>query len=468
MTTPEEIDLLIKAPTESPRLEFKEAKNQFDTTRLFKYCVALANEGGGYLILGVTDKAPRRVIGTEAFPNPLDIADKIFQRVGFYVTVEEIAHPEGRLVVFRCPSRPRGTVYSLDGSYWMRSGESLVPMPEDRLRAIFAEGAPDWLEDYCPETLSSHKLLNLLDLRGFFELLQLPFPQREEAILDRLVHERLIVKVEQGYKITRLAALLLAYRLSDFPDLERKAPRVIVYEGINKLRTLHDQSFTRGIAVGFPDFNKEVLGRIPNEEVIENSLRTTIRWVPSECLRELLANAIIHQDFQIRGTSVMVEIFANRIEISNPGTPIITTERFIDGYQSRNERLADLMRRMRICEEKGSGIDRVINEVEHSLLPPPEFTAAHHRTSVILFSPKAFEEMDRADKLRACYQHCCLRYVSREYMTNQSLRERFKLPEQKSSTVSQLINLAISEGLIRPDQEVGSSRKYARYVPSWA
>lgn len=147
---------------------------------------------------------------------------------------------------------------------------------------------------------------------------------------------------------------------------------------------------------------------------------------------------------------------------------MVPVERFIDGYQSRNERLADLMRRMGICEEKSSGIDKVIHAVELYQLPAPDFRVAHRRTVVTLFGPKDFEDMDRDDRIRACYQHCVLKWVMSERMTNQSLRERFHLPESKSAIASQIIAAAMEVNVIKPDEKVGASRKFARYLPFWA
>jgi predicted HTH transcriptional regulator len=210
------------------------------------------------------------------------------------------------------------------------------------------------------------------------------------------------------------------------------------------------------------------MGQLPQNEVIENALRREVKLLPDDSIRELIANALIHQDLGIGGASPMIEIYANRVEISNPGDPIVPVERFIDGYQSRNERLADLMRRMSICEEKSSGIDRVVHSAEMYQLPAPDFRAAHRRTVVTVFGPKPFEEMDREDRVRACYQHCALKWVFSLRMTNQSLRERFGLPETKAAITSQIISATIDAELIKPDEAVGGSRKYARYVPFWA
>lgn len=467
-TTPEQVDLWRGSPSEHQRLEFKEAKQQFDGRRLNEYCVALANEGGGILLMGVADAPPRPVVGTQAFPDLVATTQRVFEAVGFRVDIDEVAHPDGRVLVFRIPSRPRGTAYHLEGRYLMRSGEALVPMTEDQLRRIFSEGQPDWLEEPSRSGLDAQTVIELLDTQTFFELLTLPYPTDQRGVLERLQQERLIDESGGSFSVRRLGALLLARRLGDFPDVARKAPRVVVYEGTSKLNTRLDQTGGRGYAVGFQGLVRFVMTQLPQNEVIEDALRKEVKLVSEEVIRELLANALIHQDFQLGGASVMIEIYTNRVEISNPGEPIVPVERFIDGYQSRNERLADLMRRLHICEEKSSGIDRVVRAAELFQLPAPEFRAGHRRTEVVIHGPRPFDEMDRNDRVRACYQHAALRWVMAERMTNQSLRERFGLPDSKAAIVSQVIAAATEAGLIKADESVGGSRKYARYLPFWA
>lgn len=467
-TTPEQIDLWRKTPSEFQRLEFKEAKNQFDNRKLYEYCVALANEGGGRLLLGIADKPPRPVVGTQAFKDPVAMAEKMFQALGFRVDIEEVAHPDGRVLVFHIPPRPRGTAYHLDGKYLMRSGAALVPMSEDQLRRIFAEGEPDWLEEHSKQGLDAQQVIELLDVQTYFELLKLPYPTDRAGVIDRLTRERLIDEQHGRYAIRRLGALLLAKKLEDFPDLARKAPRVVAYTGTSKLETRLDQTKTKGYAVGFQELVQFVMNQLPQNEMIEDALRKETKLVPEVEIRELVANALIHQDLTMGGASVMVEIYSNRVEISNPGEPIVPVERFIDGYQSRNERLADLMRRFHICEEKSSGIDRVVGAAEAYQLPAPDFRAGYRRTIVTIFGPKPFEEMDRQDRTRACYQHCCLRYVMGEKMSNQSLRERFKLSEERAESASRIIREAIDAGLVKLDNPETASKRYARYVPFWA
>ncbi len=467
-TTPAQIDSWMQSRSEHQRLEFKEAKAQYDNTKLFRYCVALANEGGGILLLGVTDKPPRRVVGSAAFNDPVAMAEIVFRGVGFRVDIEEVIHADGRVVVFHIPARPRGTAYHLNGAYLMRSGEELVPMSEDRLRTIFAEGRPDWLEEPARTGLTPQEVIDLLDTQTYFALLQRSYPTTQQAVLEHLRAERLIDFGDSTYSVRRMGALLLARRLTDFTDVSRKAVRVVVYTGNSKLKTKLDQTWESGYAVGFQPLVAFVMSQLPQNEVVEEAIRTKVKLVPEIVIRELVANSLIHQDFTLTGASVMTEVYANRVEISNPGEPIVPVERFIDGYQSRNERLADLMRRMRICEEKSSGIDQVITAAETFQLPAPDFVVGHRRTSAVIMGHKSFQDMDRDARIRACYQHCVLRWVLREPMTNQSLRARFHLTDTKSPTVSQIIAATVEAGKIKADADTGKSKRLARYLPHWA
>lgn len=468
-TTFEQIDIWRATASEHERLEFKEAKKQFDTKKLFKYCVAIANEGGGHLLLGIADTPPRLVIGTSAFGNLTGMTRKIFEAVGFRVNIEEVKHPDGRVLVFHVPSRPRGTAYHFKGAYLMRSGDSLVPMSEDKLRTIFAEGGSDWLEQPAVENKEASEVIRLLDTQTFFDLLGLSYPNNRENVLEELVRERLIEKTGRGYTILRLSAILLGKNLTDFPsNLARKAPRVVVYSGTSKTEAKQDQLGTKGYAAGFQGLVEFVMGHLPQNEAVENTLRREIKLVPEITIRELIANALVHQDFTVAGMSVMIEIYSDRVEISNPGEPIVPVERFIDGYQSRNERLTDFMRRFSICEERSSGIDQVIKAVEEYQLPAPDFRSNLQRTEVVLFGHTPFNKMNLDARVRACYQHCALQWVSKEPITNRSLRERFRLPESKSEAISRTIRDTIEAGKIKPFEPEKKSLRYRSYVPFWA
>ncbi len=131
-------------------------------------------------------------------------AQKLFGTLGFRVDIEEVQHPNGRVVVFDIPSRLKGTAYHLDGAYLMRSGEALVPMSEDQLRRIFAEGKPDWNEEHTKTGLGQQEIIELLDTQTFFELLKLPYPTDRGGVIERLERERLIDKINDLYSIRRM------------------------------------------------------------------------------------------------------------------------------------------------------------------------------------------------------------------------------------------------------------------------
>jgi ATP-dependent DNA helicase RecG len=174
----------------------------------------------------------------------------------------------------------------------------------------------------------------------------------------------------------------------------------VIYEGINKLQTRDDKTDNRGYAVGFEGLVDFVHSAAPQNRFIEEVVEE-VKMFPEQALRELIANALVHQDFLATGTSVMIEMYSDRIEISNPGIPPIKVERFIDEYRSRNEQLADLMQRFGICEEKGSGIDKVVSAAEMFQPPAPDFRVGETRTTAVLFAHQDFDDMSKSDRIRA-------------------------------------------------------------------
>ena len=188
----------------------------------------------------------------------------------------------------------------------------------------------------------------------------------------------------------------------------------------------HRKDFSLGYASGFRGLNDHVNALVPSPEDIDAAIRKENPLLPRIAIRELLANALIHQDMTMTGTGPTVELFRNRMEVVNPGAPLVEPARLIDSpLRSRNEALASLMRRMGLCEEQGTGIDKTIEAVEQAQLPPPEFRAEAGATRATLFGPRRFADMTTEERLRACYQHAVLRYLSGNRMKNSTLRERF-------------------------------------------
>ncbi len=319
------------------------------------------------------------------------------------------------------------------------------------------------------ENVTADEILKLLDYPAYFDLLSLPLPEGRDGILAVLAADEIISAGKGGkWNVSNLGAVLFAKRLADFRPLRRKAMRVILYKGESRVVTVREQEGTKGYASGFEGLIGFVTNLLPSNEVIGQALRKEVPMFPELAIRELVANAIIHQDFHVTGTAPMVEIFSNRMEITNPGLPLVKTDRFLDSPpKSRNEALASFMRRIGVCEERGSGVDKVVFQAELYQLPAPLFETTDEHTRAVLFAHREFRDMDKVDRIRACYLHACLKYVQRDFMTNTTLRERFGIEDKNSSMASRIIRDAIKAGLIRcHDETVGS--KARKYLPWWA
>ena len=469
------IEELRALPQEREWVEFKE--NNYNPQIIGEYISALSNSAClenkefGYLVFGIENET-HQIVGTSFKPKEEKkgnqeienwLATQLEPKIDFKIIESKIN--DKPIVVFQIDATLNRTV-SFRGTSYIRVGsykKKLKEHPEKESKIWQKVKNIVFEKEYAIRNISADKILELLDYPTLFKLLKIPLPPNRNAILDKLIEEKLIVKRISKYHITNLGAILFANDLTDFEDLKRKAPRVIIYKGKNKLHTIKEQEGKLGYAIAFERLVNYVNDKLSSNEEIGRVFRKEVRMYPELAIRELIANAIIHQDFAIKGTSPMIEIYENRIEITNPGKPLIDTKRFIDhSPESRNEMLAGLMRRMNFCEERGSGIDKVIHEIEVFQLPAPDFLSGDNYTRVILYSPKSLRQMSKPDKVRACYQHCCLKYVSGEYMTNQSLRERLNIEKKNYPIASRIIKESIE---IKAIVEYENSKMY---VPFWA
>jgi ATP-dependent DNA helicase RecG len=474
------IDRLLKLPKECEWVEFK--LNHQSQSDIGKYISALSNgaclqnEAFGYLVFGIDDKT-LQPLGTTFRPKLEKVAKDelehwLLQRVSPRIEMlifETIYH--GKLISLFQIQSAHSQPTSFDYVDYIRVGSitrTLKDFPEKE-KKIWTKAPKQLFEKAAAlHVNSAEDVVRLLDTQCYFDLLKKPYPSDRTGVIAKFESEKFIKATSTGYTITNLGALLFAKNIQEFDTVKRKALRVILYDGKNKIKTLKDQEGRMGYAVGFERMIKFINDLLPSNEVIGQALRDTVSMYPEIAIRELVANAIIHQDFSERGTGPMVEIYTNRIEISNPGLPLITPNRFIDEYQSRNEDLAGIMRRFRICEEMGSGIDKVISAIEMFQLPPIDIQIQEKHTKVIIFSYLKFADMDKKDRIRACYQHACLKHVMTEKMTNQSLRERFKIADENAAMVSRIIKDTYEAGLIKEEDPESTSRKYVKYIPVWA
>jgi ATP-dependent DNA helicase RecG len=461
----------INSPTENENLEFKEAKETFSTEKALGYFAAIANEGGGHLILGVTDNPPRRICGSNAFQPKEMGALKLLSvsQLSLRIDATELTIETKRLLVFSIPSRPIGIPIKYDGKYLMRVGESTTAMTEEHLKRIFNETRPEWSTRTATEILTASEIISLLDTQGFFQILGEAYPQTQDAVIHRLLRFRAIRTENGGFVITNFGAFALAKKLSEIsPELEKFAPRIIHYNGLGKMsEKKSDETWDRGLAISFDELLDRVHSSAPKNRIIEEAVRVEVFMFPKQALRELIANALVHQDLEIAGMQVTIEMFNDRIEISNPGSPIVDPNRFIDENEARNPGLAKGMRSLKICEESGSGIDKVISAAEVHMLPAPSFQGHSRRTTAIMFGHQDFKDMTHEDQIRACYQHCCLCYVTNQQMTNSSLRLRFGLSDSHVTIVSKIIADTREVELIVRTEEGSKSSRNASYLPFW-
>jgi predicted HTH transcriptional regulator len=469
---------LVKQPTESEWVEFK--LNFHSEQEIGERISALANgaaihnQDWGYLVFGIEDKT-HIIKGTTFKPKQHKkgneelehwLAQRLDPRIDF--RIHEFDFDATRqIAVFVIPAAQNRPVDFLHNSY-IRVGSitrKLSEFPEKEAK-IWRKKAKPYEQEIAKDNLNASDVIRLLSTETYFDLMKLPYPSNQNGVIEKFISENMVVK-SRGYAITNLGAILFAKSLPDFETVERKSVRVIVYKGKNKVETVREQIGAKGYALGFLGLVDWINSQLPANEEIGKALRKESRMYPEIAIRELVANALIHQDLAVKGFP-MIEVFSDRIEISNPGNPLITPDRFIDSYISRNEKLADLMRRMGFCEEKGSGLDKVIFYNELYQLPPINVITDENRTRVTIFSYKTLNDLDKREKIRACYQHSCLKWVSNEKMTNQSLRERFSIADRNYSIASRIIRDALEEKVIKEVDPENKSRKYASYVPFWS
>lgn len=472
---------LRKLSSETEWVEFKVNNSKPD--EIGEYISALANsavlsgKAFGYLVWGIENDT-HEIVGTTFSPKMKGAGNEQLEswllrllapRISF--RFYELKIDEQRIVLlqigkaFSHPVRFKGNPFIRVGSY----KKKLAEFPEKE-RALWRAFDQTSFEDVVAEDdVTADEVLRLLDYPAYFELIGRSLPETRDGVLHDLQGDNLIqVDTSGHWCITNLGAILFARRLDEFESIRRKAARVILYDGSSRVTTIREQAGIRGYASGFEGLIDVISGLLPTNEVIGQALRKKVPMYPELAVRELVVNALIHQDFTVTGAGPMFEIFADRMEVSNPGVPLMATERFLDTPpKSRNEELASLMRRMGICEERGSGVDKVVSLTEMYQLPAPMFEVTGETTRAVLFAHRPLSRMEREDRIRACYLHACLRYVNRDHMTNTTLRERFGIDAKNSATASRLIKEAVESGMIKPYDE-RASRKFMKYVPFWA
>lgn len=479
----EYVDLVLRLsqmPAEAEWLEFKVDND--DPQTIGKLISALANSAAlhtrerAFIVWGIDDQT-HEIVGTSFKPRTKKIGGQELEnwlctqldpQIQFWI--REVDVQGKRCVLFEIEPASHRPV-SFRSQEWIRVGTYTKPLsahPEKEKNLWRAFDRESFETAVAAYDLSSEEVLSMLRVKSYLDLSEQQAMESPESLLYRLSDDRLVKRNDNGsYNITNLGAILFARDIEMFPRLSRKTVRVIFYKGIDRTETETEIEGKKGYASGFSGLVEFLVRKLPQSEEIRRSLRIPAPMYPEVALRELIANALIHQDFNVTGSGPMIEVFSDRIEITNPGTPLIDVARFLDlPPRSRNEKLAHLMRRLGICEERGSGIDKVLKHVELFQLPAPDFQVVGEHTKVILFGPKAFADMTKAERIRACFQHAGLRWVSNQQMTNESLRKRFGFDQPAQAT--RIITDTLAAGLIKQYDPASTSKRHVRYIPFWA
>lgn len=470
---------LIAMPDETEWLEFK--ANNADPDAMGERICALSNmallkgKSYGYLIWGINDKT-HEIVGTKLSFKTWKKGDqdilaywKNLLSPSLQIQDYEIELDGHRVLILEIPAASsfatsfKKQVYCRIGSYNKNAKE--YPALEKELWSKLDGSSPELrlaLEDVKKNELSA-----LLDLNGYANSLSLPMGMNDDDLIARFVREGFLLDRGMGnFAITKLGALLFGKEELFLKALVNKELRIVRYEGKNRLETKGRQSFAYGYASSFEDCFKSILSYTQIPDSFVNGIRKDCYLVPTIAIREALGNLLIHQDLLAAG-GPLVEIFADRIEFSNPGKLNVAIDRLIDSAPSPvNERLASFLRRINIGDTAGSGYDKIVASLEKEHLPPVKVESTTSGVKVTLFSYKPFDDYDSAARIEACYDHVVLAYLSSERASNKSLRERFGLDEDGKFKVSRVIAGALKEGRIK---KVGSGdKKDASYIPYWA
>lgn len=484
MSPIENIELVVNRlrslPHETETVEFK--SSNADPAQIGKDICALANSAAllekrfAYKVWGIDDKT-HEIAGTNFDPRAerhgsqsleLWLRIKLSQNVQFEF---ESTLVDDKLVVILRIWPAVSQIALFDGKPYIRTDSSTQELKRGSAREheLFQRIQKAVYETQVAKSgMALDDVLTSLDVAAYFERQDIQVPESVDSIAHYLEREQLIISQDDGlYSVTNMGALLFAKRLSDFPEVQRKAARVIQYEDKSRLVISRTKTFDAGYVLCLDEIDEYIATIAGSREIIERATRRTVPQFPSIAVRELVANALIHQDFFYTGTGPMVELFPNRLEITNPGTPLVDVLRILnDPPRSRNEKMAALLRRLNLCEEAGSGWDKVVAACELRRLPAPRIDVSDTAMQVSLFSAIPFRDLMPEERMLSCYWHACSKYANKETASNQSIRERFGLPSSASAQVSRLIKECIDAGYIRALDQ-GASRRYMRYIPAW-
>jgi len=362
------------AAKEGEHFEFKEARNEYSFDKLSTYCCALANEGGGMIILGVTDKRPRKVVGSQAFPQPEETRRSLSEKLRLRVDFQEIRHPNGRVLVFEVPTRPIGIPIKYDGVYWSRENDSLVPINEERLRDIFNESGHDFSADICPSVTPAD-----LEQSAIEDFRKRWIAKSGNETLNRLAPEQLLRDVEAvtDSGVTFAALILFGTRQALRKHLAQSEV-VFEYRSSDESGPAQQRKeYQSGFFTFYDDLWSTINLRNDLQHYQNGFFVLDIPTFDERSVREAVLNAVSHRDYRL-GSNVFVRQYPRRILIESPGgfPAGITPENVIDRQYPRNRRIADIFARCGLVERAGQGMNLIFEQAIRKGKLPPDFTGS--------------------------------------------------------------------------------------------
>jgi ATP-dependent DNA helicase RecG len=431
---------------ENLNLEFKEAKSSFDKDKLIKYCIALANEKGGYLILGVSDKIPRQVVGTSLFENLVNIQREIFDSIHLKIVIQEIEVEGKRVLVFQVPSRPPATPLTYAGGYWMRVGESLTSMSPEMLRQILNETNLDYSANIC------HGLeISELSQKAVENLRKLVSRKLNNSEIMIISIEQLLADLELSIEgELNYAALVL---LGSNKAISRYQPQVeIIFEYRNDPSNIESQQ-RKEFRTGFLEIFDEIWNLIDiRNEVVHFQDGIFIKDIPmfnEEVIRESLLNAVCHRDYTFPG-SIFIRQYPKEIVFESPG-PFpkgVTEENILDKQVPRNRRLAEVFQKCGLVERSGQGVDKIFNRSIQESKPLPDYSQSDE-TSVILRLEGTVQDIEFIKFLESISDQIKTLFSTKELFVLEIIRSRRTIKPDHIKSIHRLVNLGIVDSYQR-------------------
>lgn len=377
--------------TEDLNLEFKAAKNQFDTNKLLNYCAAIANEGGGKLILGIENQ--RIIIGTKAYSgNHSKLPRKILNELGIRIDVQELMYGSKRVLIFHIPSRPIGKPIKSNGRYLMRAGESLTEMDEATLKEIFNEDLPDFsslevpgitIDDLGKEAIQ--RLKQLLSKKS----------QRQDFLrkTDEQTLRDLSLMSNNGLNYTSLILLGKQESIEKFlPNSE------LIFEWRQEARkTAHDyrENFRGALLLKVDEIWKRLSARNLRMPFQEGFVQREIWAFEEKSIREAVLNAVTHRDYSEKSRSIIIKASPDEFMIESPGgfMPSVTPQNILDTTSWRNRRLAETLEKVGLVERAGQGMNDIFEQAIRDGKGLPDLTASNDY-AVILKLPAKVQDAE--------------------------------------------------------------------------